>query len=74
MRIRPVYDNIAITPVHIEEMEIPKKDEQGLGIAEMERKTLRLRFLVIAVGPGKFNPHSSTYVSPLVKPGDIEEQ
>src|SRR5271163_1118889 len=70
--IKPAYDNITITPINVADMAEPKKDEQrSLGIAEEERKTLNLRFRVVGIGPGRYNPHLGTFIPPMVKPGDI---
>ena len=69
--IKPVYDNLTITPVNVADMEEPKKDVESMGIAAEERKTLDLRFRVVTVGTGRYNPHLGVYVPSIVKPGDI---
>lgn len=71
MKIKPVYDNITITPVNIADMEIPKAEDMSIGMASTERKTLDLRFRVVRVGQGRYNPHLGFHVTPLVKAGDI---
>jgi co-chaperonin GroES (HSP10) len=65
-------DRIVYQPVNPGDMEADDKSTSGFGIQSKEAGTEEaIRFVVVAVGPGEYNPYHDKHVPTSVCVGDV---